>query len=184
MKRLCFALIYTAAMALANPGVADVAAAQEAATGAMRKLVFHTEPKPAGQSGFETFEGAPLSLSDWQGKWVLVNFWATWCAPCKKEMPMLSELQDELGGDRFEVLTIATTRNPPQAMKSFFDDYGLNNLPLHKDPGSKLSREMAVLGLPTTLILDPEGQEIARMRGDADWASDEAKAMLRALMGE
>ncbi|MBS0123532.1 TlpA family protein disulfide reductase [Thetidibacter halocola] len=183
MRQLGLALIYTAAMALANPAVADVDAAKAALDGDMRKLVFHAEPKPAGTADFMTFDEQPLNLSDWQGKWVLVNFWATWCAPCRKEMPMLAELQTELGGDAFEVVTIATSRNPPPAMAAFFEEIGVTNLPLHRDPGSKLAREMAVLGLPVTVILNPEGQEVGRLTGDADWASDSAKAALRALIG-
>ncbi|MBV2359259.1 TlpA family protein disulfide reductase [Thalassococcus sp. CAU 1522] len=183
MKKLGLALLYTAALALANPGSADIAAAEAARDGDMKKLIFHAEPQPAGTADFMTFDEAPLNLRDWQGKWVLLNFWATWCAPCRKEMPMLSELQTEFGGDDFEVLTIATTRNAPPAMQAFFDEIGVTNLPLHRDPGSALAREMGVLGLPITVILNPEGQEIARLRGDADWASDSAKAVIRALLG-
>jgi thiol-disulfide isomerase/thioredoxin len=112
----------------------------------------------------------------------VLNFWATWCAPCRKEMPQLSELQAELGGDAFEVVTIATGRNPPQAMQRFFEEIGVDNLPLHMDPKQALAREMAVMGLPITVILNPEGQEIARMRGDADWSSDSAKAIVSALI--
>jgi len=150
----------------------------------MRKLLCHETPTGAGQDGCRAFEGAPLNLSGWQGKYVRVNFWATWCAPCRKEMPMLSELQTEFGGDRFEVLTIATSRNPPASMQAFFDEIGVENLPLHRDPRSALARQMAVLGLPVTVILNPEGQEIARLTGDADWASDSAKAMIRALLDD
>ncbi len=182
MKRLSLALLYTAAMALANPVLADVEAAKAAASGDMRKLVFHAEPKPVADVDFMTFDEAPLNLSQWQGKWVVVNFWATWCAPCRKEMPMLSALQTEFGGDDFEVVTIATSRNPPAKMKAFFDDIGVDNLPLHRDPKSMLARQMAVLGLPVTVILNPEGQEVARLTGDADWSSDSARAVLMALM--
>ena len=96
---------------------------------------------------------------------------------------MLDALQDEFGGDDFEVVTIATTRNPPQAMQAFFEEIDVKHLPLHRDAGSTLSREMAVLGLPVTVVLNPEGQEIARLRGDADWSSDSARAMIRALTG-
>ncbi|MGR3494606.1 TlpA disulfide reductase family protein [Citreimonas sp.] len=183
MKRTGLALIYTAAIMLANPATADIGAAQDALSGSMKKLVFHEEPQPAGTSDFTTFEGEPLNLSDWQGKWTVVNFWATWCAPCRKEMPMLDALQDEFGGDDFEVVTIATTRNPPQAMQAFFEEIGVQHLPLHRDEGSTLAREMGVLGLPVTVILNPEGQEVARLRGDAEWDSDSARAMIRALTG-
>ena len=95
---------------------------------------------------------------------------------------MLSALQDELGGDTFEVVTIATGRNAPPAMKKFFDEIGVTNLPLHRDPNSALARDMAVLGLPITVILDPSGNEIARLQGDADWNSDSARAILRTLL--
>jgi len=182
MKRSFLALVYTALVGLANPGAADPATAEALRDGDMKKLVF-SDPQPAGSSDFQSFDGEPLNLSQYQGKWVLVNFWATWCAPCRHEMPMLSELQRELGGDSFEVVTIATGRNAPQGMKSFFEEVGVDNLPLHRDPKSELAREMSVLGLPITVILNPEGQEIARLRGDADWASDNAKAVLAALIG-
>jgi thiol-disulfide isomerase/thioredoxin len=183
MKKLVHALLYTATMALANPALADVAAAQAAATGDMKKLVWHESPEMASETGFITFDEQPLTLAEWQGKWVVVNFWATWCAPCKKEMPMLSDLQADMGGEGFEVLTIATSRNAPAAMQDFFDEIGVDNLPLHRDPKSALARSMGVLGLPVTLILNPEGQEVARLTGEADWASEEARAMLKALTG-
>ncbi len=183
MKRIAVAALYTALIALANPAAADLDAAKAAVAGDMRKLVFHSAPKPAGTVDFMTFDGAPLNLSDWQGKWVVLNFWATWCAPCRKEMPMLSDLQTELGGESFEVVTIATSRNPPAKMKAFFDEIGVDNLPLHRDPKSSLARQMAVLGLPVTLILNPDGKEVARLTGDADWSSESAKAVLAALIG-
>lgn len=97
---------------------------------------------------------------------------------------MLSELQAEFGGPDFDVVTVATGRNPPPAMQSFLDDIGVDNLPLYRDPKSGLAREMGVLGLPITVILNPEGQEVARMRGDADWASDNAKDILRTILGQ
>ncbi|PIE12926.1 MAG: redoxin [Rhodobacterales bacterium] len=150
--------------------------------GTMKKLAFHPVPKPVGKSAYVTETGGEATLADHAGKYVLLNFWATWCAPCRKEMPMLSALQDEFGGDHFEVLTIATGKNMPQAMEKFLSDINVTNLPLHRDPKSALAREMAVLGLPVTLILSPDGHEIARMLGDADWASDSARAIIRALI--
>ena len=96
---------------------------------------------------------------------------------------MLSELRSEFGGDAFEVVTIATGRNAPQAMSAFFEEAGVDNLPLHTDAQSALARALGVFGLPITLILDPEGREIARMRGDAEWNSESGKAVIRALIG-
>ncbi|MFP7672441.1 TlpA family protein disulfide reductase [Marivita sp. S0852] len=184
MKKTLAALLYTGLVTLANPSFADLAAAEAMRDGDMKKLVFHSEAQAAGTSEFTTFEGEPLSLAAYDDKWVLLNFWATWCAPCRKEMPMLSELQTEFGGDDFEVVTIATGRNPPPAMKTFFEEIGVENLPLHRDPKSALAREMGVLGLPITVILNPDGKEVARLRGDADWASDNAKAILRTILGQ
>lgn len=127
-------------------------------------------------------DGSDLTLAAYDGKFVVLNFWATWCAPCRKEMPYLSELQTEFGGDDFEVVTIATGVNQRPAMERFLTDIGVENLPLHTDNNSALARDMGVIGLPVTIILNPDGFEIARLIGDADWASDNAKDIVRALM--
>ena len=97
-------------------------------------------------------------------------------------MPMLSELQTDLGGDDFEVLTLATGRNAPGALERFFDKAGIDNLPRHRDIKQQLARKMGILGLPITVILNREGEEIARLRGDADWSSNSAKAIITALI--
>ena len=98
-------------------------------------------------------------------------------------MPQLAELQEEFGGDDFEVVTIATGRNPVPAIQKFFAEIEVDNLPLYLDPRSGLARTSGVLGLPVTLIIDPEGKEIARMFGDAEWNSESAKNIVRALIG-
>lgn len=95
---------------------------------------------------------------------------------------MLSELQAEFGGDTFEVVTIATGRNDVAGIRRFFDEVGVDNLPLYLDPKQAVARDMAVLGLPITVILDAEGNEIARMRGDAEWNSESAKAIIASLI--
>lgn len=176
------AVLYTALALTANAAQADIAAAEAAREGTMKKLLFQGA-FDVSDVAFTDPDGGEYRLSDFQGKHVLVNFWATWCAPCRKEMPMLSELQSEFGGETFEVVTIATGRNSPQGIRKFFDEIGVDNLPLYLDPKSTLSRDMDVLGLPITVILDPDGREIARMRGDADWSSDSGKAVIRALIG-
>ncbi|MEL6647631.1 MAG: TlpA disulfide reductase family protein [Pseudomonadota bacterium] len=183
MKTLVKIVLYTALVFGANASLADVDAAKALRTGDMKKLVFHEDPQDVSATAFETADGSSGSLADYDGKIVVLNFWATWCAPCRHEMPMLSELQTELGGESFEVVTIATGRNPPQAMKAFFAEIGVDNLPLHRDPRSKIAREMGVLGLPVTMVLDQNGQEIARLVGDADWSSDAAKDIVRTLIG-
>ncbi|MEP4195646.1 MAG: TlpA disulfide reductase family protein [Aliishimia sp.] len=183
MKRMIAAVLYTALSLAASPALADLDAAAAARAGDMKKLVIHSSPQEVSQAAFELADGAgTMNLAGYKGKVVVLNFWATWCAPCRKEMPHLSELQTELGGDDFEVLTIATGRNSPVGIEKFFGEIGVTNLPRHQDPKQKLAAEMAIFGLPITVILNAEGQEIARLRGDADWASDSAKAVLRALL--
>ena len=179
--RYISAVLYTALALGANAAHADVSAAEAAREGTMKKLIF-SEATSVSDETFTDPSGATYTLDDFQGKHVLVNFWATWCAPCRKEMPMLAELQTNLGGDTFEVVTIATGRNPQPALDRFFDEIGIDNLPKYLDPRSSLARDMGVLGLPITLILDPNGNEIARMRGDAEWNSESAYAVLDALL--
>ena len=127
-------------------------------------------------------DAGTATLADYRGKYVLLNFWATWCAPCRKEMPMLSALQTEFGGDGFRGADHCHGRNSPTGIKKFFEEIGVANLPRHQDPKQALAREMAVLGLPITVLIDPDGREIARLRGDADWSSASAKAILKALL--
>ncbi|OAO09345.1 thioredoxin [Roseovarius indicus] len=182
MKILSALVLYTCMIFGANAALADMNQLAALREGDMKKLSFHSEPKPVSQSTYTMEDGSTGSLADYRGKIAVVNFWATWCAPCRKEMPMLSELQSELGGEDFDVVTIATGRNPPPAMKSFFDEIGVSNLPLHRDPNMKISREMGILGLPITVILNRDGQEIARMQGDAHWNSDSAKTIIKALI--
>ena len=184
MRRTVVALMYTALMMGANLASADTAKIEAMRVGDMMKLNFHSEAKAVSDQAYIKDDGSEGTLADHTGKIVLLNFWATWCAPCRKEMPMLAELQTELGGDTFEVVTLATGRNAPPAMKKFFKDIGVDNLPLHRDPKQKIARDMAVLGLPITVVLNTEGQEIARLRGDADWSSDTAKEILRAIIAQ
>ncbi|WP_104019569.1 TlpA family protein disulfide reductase [Roseovarius nitratireducens] len=184
MKRLLGIVLYMGLALGANAAMADTAALEALREGDMKKLMFHSAPKPAPQVEFESEDGSSATLADYQGRHVVVNFWATWCAPCRVEMPMLSNLQAEMGGEDFEVVTIATGRNPPPAMKAFFDEIGVDNLPLHRDPKSALARQMGIFGLPITVILDPQGREIARLQGDAHWDSKSAKAIIGAMIDE
>ncbi len=184
MKLAWSAALYTALAlganaALAGPAPAEIEALRE---GTMRKLIVHATPRPTSETAFQTFDGAPLQLSDYEGQIVVLNFWATWCAPCRKEMPALDALQTEFGGPDFQVVTVATGRQAPQAITRFFDEEEITALPKHRDPQQALARDMAVLGLPITVVLDRDGQEIARLQGDAEWHSDSARAIVAALL--
>ena len=187
MKFISAALVYTALTlgaitggTTASADVADIAALRD---GDMKKLVIHETPEATSSAAFQLADGAgEQTLEAYRGKYVLLNFWATWCAPCRKEMPQLAALQTEFGSDAFEVVTIATGRNSPQGIQKFFDEIGVDNLPRHQDPKQKLASQMGIFGLPITVLIDPEGREIARLRGDADWSSDSARAIVAALV--
>jgi thiol-disulfide isomerase/thioredoxin len=182
MLRKLLIILYTGLVLGANAAQADVAAAQAVVAGDMRKLVFLAAPAPLPEVLLADLEGAERGLDEWRGRWVVLNFWATWCAPCRKEMPGLARLAASSGDEGPVVVTIATGRNPPAAIKRFFDEIGVENLPVLLDPKSALARQMAIFGLPVTLLLDPEGREVARLTGDADWDSPEARAVLGALL--
>lgn len=161
---------------------ADISEMEALRSGDMKKLVFASTPASVSDTEFGHLEGTTHKLSEFHGQILLVNFWATWCAPCRKEMPGLEALQASLGGDDFQVITIATGRNSPTGMRKFFEEIGVETLPLYIDPKQELARDMAVLGLPITVIVDRQGREIARLRGDADWNSDSARAILSAVI--
>jgi thiol-disulfide isomerase/thioredoxin len=175
--RLSVAMLYTALMLGANPGAADQVAAAAARAGDMRRLVFNEAPLALPEVALLGMDDAPRSLSEFRGGWVVLNFWATWCAPCRKEMPLL----DRLAASGTTVVTVATGRNPLPVIERFWAENRIEHLPVLRDPGSDLSRAMAILGLPVTVILNPEGQEVARLIGDAAWDGPEAKAVLEAL---
>lgn len=178
------AVLYTALALGANAAFAGNDTLEALREGHMKKLNFHETPVATPDVVFSDLEGSKHRLADFRGQYVLLNFWATWCAPCRKEMPSLDRLQAEMGGEGFSVVTIATGRNNPASIAKFFKDAGVSNLPTYTDPKQKLAREMGVLGLPISVLLDPEGKEIARLQGDAEWDSDSAKAIVAALLAQ
>ncbi len=184
MRKLLSALLYTGLLVVANVATADIADIAALREGDMRKLVVHPEPMAGSDVAFVAGDGSEMTLAAYEGKYVVLNFWATWCAPCRKEMPMLSDMQATLGSDVFEVVTVATGRNPRPVMERFFEEIEVDNLPLHTDARQSLARSLGVLGLPVTLILNPEGQEVARLQGDADWSSESAYAIIEALIAD
>ena len=134
---------------------------------------------------FKREDGSAVSLADFKGKTVLLNLWATWCAPCRHEMPDLDALQAALGGDDFEVVTVSLDRKSPDKPRAFFDEIGIEHLTLYYDEKMAMfpslrSKGMA-FGMPSTLLINKEGCSLAHMAGPAAWASDEALALIRAI---
>ncbi|MBL4807639.1 MAG: TlpA family protein disulfide reductase [Rhodobacteraceae bacterium] len=148
----------------------------------MRKLKVLKTAGDAVEIAFTDPAGAEHFLSDTNGMIRVVNFWATWCAPCREEMPQLSEMQTLLGGDDFQVLAIATGRNRLEGIERFNTEAGVDNLPILLDPQGALAAQYGALGLPLTVILNRDGQEIARLTGGADWISDSALSIIQAII--
>ncbi|WP_375689034.1 TlpA family protein disulfide reductase [Pseudooceanicola sp. LIPI14-2-Ac024] len=183
MKFLSAALLYTGLILGANAALAGpLQDAIEAAKGGdLKALAVHADPKPLPETQFETPEGK-AGLDQYRGQYVVLNFWAVWCAPCREEMETLSALEAEFGGEDFAVVTLATGPNAPPAIDKFLDEIEVENLPKYRDPRSELARQIGVFGLPVTLILDREGRELARLVGPADWHSDAARGIVQGLI--
>ncbi len=182
LPRLRLLVLYTALSFGANAAAAADLEALKA--GDMKKLVIYEAPLALPDIGFTGESGTETSLADYRGKVVLLNFWATWCAPCRAEMPELAALQDTLGGSDFQVVTLATGRNPPPKIDRFFSEIGVTNLPKHRDEKQVLARAMGVAGLPVSVLIDRDGQEVGRLIGEANWNAPEAQTMIRALIAD
>jgi thiol-disulfide isomerase/thioredoxin len=165
-----------------NTGGNLSAASTQDGKGGLGKLVHAESPRPMPDVSFTDDAGQTRSLADWKGKVVLVNLWATWCAPCKVEMPSLSRLQSQLGGDDFAVVPVSLDRTGPDAPRKFLASNNLGNLPLLIDASASFGNKIGAGGLPATLILDREGREIARLVGPAEWDSPAAQDVIRAAI--
>lgn len=131
---------------------------------------------------FQDASGAARSLEDLRGKVVLVNLWATWCAPCIKEMPALDRLQAKLGGDAFEVLAIAVDRQGESVVRPFFEKLALSRLALNLDPSNAATRVLGAPGLPVSVLIAREGRELGRVLGAAEWDEPRFERLVRAAI--
>ena len=176
MKKIHYAVLYTSFLLFANALSANetkFAKLNNQKFGDMKKMTIANNTSSAPKTIFFDTGGKELTLSDFNGRLTLVNFWATWCAPCRKEMPSLEVLSNQIGGDTFQVVTIATMRSSEEAVKKFFNDNNIIGLPKFRDAKGYLARASGVAALPLTILLDRNGNEISRLIGDADWAQDE-----------
>jgi thiol-disulfide isomerase/thioredoxin len=140
------------------------------------------QPKPVPAVGFVDGEGQQRSLADFKGRVALVNVWATWCAPCREEMPTLDRLQRQLGGAGLEVVALSVDAAGAPVVRSFYGDIGIQHLPLYVDSTAQAAITLDAIGLPTTILLDRQGREIARKLGSAEWDSPEVVEYLREVI--
>lgn len=151
--------------------------------GAMTTFVFKKTPMDLPESvAFNDKAGQAVGLDRFAGKVVLLNLWATWCAPCRKEMPDLDKLQVDLGGDRFEVVAVSLDRGSPDKARAFLNEIGVKRLRFFHDPEAKLGFKLMAIGMPTTLLIDAGGREISRLVGPAEWHSEDAKKLVRSVL--
>ena len=136
-------------------------------------------PAPAPEAVFTGPDGGEITLARFGGKLVVLNFWATWCAPCLREMPSLDRLQGLLGGDRLEVVALSIDRGGAERVDPFFEEHGIGRLKRYLDPRNAVGGAMNVRILPTTVLVDAEDREIGRLEGPAEWDAPEILAFLR-----
>jgi len=156
------------------------------ARGEVAALTVAAAPRRLPDLAFQDSTGKTRTLADWRGRTVLLNLWATWCVPCRKEMPLLDALQEKLGGPDFEVVAVNTDTRDPDKPKAWLKEVGVTRLAYYADPSGKLFQDLKtagkVLGLPTTLLIDAAGCELGIIAGPAEWASDDALNLVRAAL--
>ncbi len=137
------------------------------------------QPRPLPELRFVDGEGRVLTIADLRGRLVLLNIWATWCGPCRREMPTLDRLQARLGGPDFEVVALSIDRQGVPVVREFYRELGLKALGIYVDKSSQVKRDINILGIPTTLLIDQEGREIGRVVGPAEWDGPEVVKLVR-----
>lgn len=141
------------------------------------------EPRALPELPFQDARGKPMSLADFRGKVVLLNVWATWCAPCRKEMPALDRVQQMLGGSGFEVVALSIDRGGVASVRPFYDEIGIRTLAIYVDPSTQAATKLKTIGIPTTLLVDREGRELWRKTGPAEWDGPKYLDTLRRHIG-
>ncbi|MBE7185924.1 MAG: TlpA family protein disulfide reductase [Methylobacterium mesophilicum] len=157
-----------------------------AARGEVAAMLSAKPPVSLAGLQFVDPQGKPMTLADKKGRTLLVNLWATWCAPCRAEMPALDALETEMGGERFEVVTVNLDKGDASKPDAFLDEIGVKALERYRDPSLKLFETMKrrglVLGLPATFLVDTESCVLGVMNGSANWRSADAKALVEAAL--
>lgn len=151
-------------------------------TGTMTAFVYKSAPEPVAE--FPFFDGAKetKTIATKKGKVVLLNLWATWCGPCREEMPSLDRLQQTMGSDKFEVVAVSVDKNGFDTARKFLDGVGVKSLAFYSDPTGRAPSQVKAIGMPATLLVDAEGREIGRLMGPAEWDSPDAKRLIEAAL--
>ena len=146
--------------------------------GAMKRFEFYDEPVPATTAVFKDEKGNDVRFSDFKGKVILVNLWATWCAPCIKEMPDLNELQKSLGGEKFQIVLVSENQDGMESSLEFLKTNQISNLNTYFDSNRGIARTLKTNALPTSILINAKGEEVGRLIGPAGWNSGDAKALI------
>jgi thiol-disulfide isomerase/thioredoxin len=171
-------LLVAAGIAAVTPHLLSVALPPDP----LRNFVAYAAAKPVAPLDFVDGEGQVRSLANFSGKVVVLNLWATWCVPCRKEMPALDRLEASLGGPDFEVVPISIDRGGREIVAAFYAQKGIRELPIYNDTSGEALHALGAIGLPTTLVLDRAGEEIARIVGPAEWDAPEVAELLKKMI--
>jgi len=185
--RIAFAVLGAAALAAGGAGTyyslhrqVDTASTPTAVSSKHGTAVLrmHASPRALQNFAFVDGKGAPKALSDFRGKTVLLNVWATWCPPCREEMPSLDRLQKALGGPGFEVVALSIDAGGVQVVERFYKEIGIASLAIYVDSTMRAASQLATPGVPTTLLIDREGRELGRHAGPATWDDPEVVRLI------
>lgn len=174
----------TGSSKVAAKSVPVPAAGDKLNVGKMATFVFKDDPMALPEYTFNGADGEELSFKSFNGKVILLNLWATWCAPCRKEMPELDRLQADLGSDKFEVVAISVDRGSPDKSRAFLKEINAKALKLYHDPTAQLGFSLKTIGMPSTLLVDAEGRELGRLVGPAEWHSADAIRLIKSFLAK
>jgi thiol-disulfide isomerase/thioredoxin len=170
-----------------RPAVALAQRLGPLARGEVAAMAIAESPLRVPDLAFRDQSGAERRLSDWRGRTVLLNLWATWCIPCRKEMPALDALEGNLGGERFEVVAVNIDTRDSVKPRTWLEGVGVSRLAYYADQSAKVFQDLKLIGrafgLPTTVLIDPAGCEIGTAAGPAEWASQDGVNFVRAAIG-
>ena len=183
LRAIFLPLLFAATAFLVGCDNYGTTAITEATAAPPRGFALHKAPRPLPALAFKDEHGKTIRSSDFRGRVIVLNVWATWCAPCRQEMPTLDRLQAKLGGPDFEVVALSVDHTGIEVVKKFFRQIGVNNLRLYIDETPDTMDKLKVPGLPVTLLIDRQGRELGRLVGTTEWDSPEMVKFLKGVIG-